>query len=181
MQIDGKRVKATRFFMGNEYRLQVEKLNEIYDKEYGYHRKIRFDKALYLKLINKPKIYFKFKGITLKRKNISKTDLASFKTFEEAFHQLMIELMELQVQTIKNAIGNNKEIKQIYIDGGFTENDVFVKLMAHHFADYKIRTSKAALGSALGAAMVVSDKEIKSKFLKENYKLEKLPPLLLTN
>ena len=181
MRIDGKRVKATRFFMGNEYRIQVEKLSTIYDKEYGYHRNIKFNKELYLKLINNPKIYFKFEGITLKRNPISKTDLKSFKTFEEAFHQLMIELMELQVQTIKNAIGNSKEIKQIYIDGGFTDNDVFVKLMAHHFSNYKIRTSKSALGSALGAAMVISKKSINSKFLKENYKLEKLPPLLLTN
>ncbi len=179
MRIDGKRVKATRFFMGNEYRIQVEKLGEIYEKEYGYHRKIKFNKELYLKLMSTKKIYFKFEGITLKRKQITKTDLASFATFEEAFHQLMIELMELQVQTIKNAIGNNKKIKQIYIDGGFTDNDVFVKLMAHHFKNYKIRTSKSSLGTALGAAMVIADKKISSKFLKENYKLEKLPPLLL--
>lgn len=179
MRIDGKRVKATRFFMGNEYRIQVEKLGEIYGKEYGYHRKVKFNKDLYLKLISNKEIYFKFEGITLKRKQINKTDLASFTTFEEAFHQLMIELMELQVQTIKNAIGNNKNIKNIYIDGGFTDNDVFVKLMAHHFKNYKIRTSKSALGTALGAAMVISNKKISSKFLKENYKLEKLPPLLL--
>ena len=181
MGIDGKRVKATRFFMGNEYRVQVEKLSKFYKKKYGYHRNIRFNKTLYLSLINNPKIYFKFEGITLKRKPISKTDLKKFDTFEEAFHQLMIELMQLQVQTIKNAIGNNKEIRQIYIDGGFTDNDVFIKLMSHYFSGYKIRTSKSSLGSALGAAMVISDKNINSKFLKENYKLEKLPPLLLTN
>lgn len=179
MRIDGKRVKATRFFMGNEYRIQVKKLGKFYHKEYGYHRNIKFDKDLYLKLISNKKIYFKFEGITLKRKQITQTDLASFATFEEAFHQLMIELMQLQVQTIKNAIGNNTNIKHIYIDGGFTDNDVFVKLMAHHFKDYKIRTTTSPLGTALGAAMVIANKKISSKFLKENYKLEKLPPLLL--
>lgn len=179
MQIDGKRVKATRFFMGNEYRIQVERLGEIYGKEYGYHRNVKFNKDLYLRLISTSKIYFKFEGITLKRKQINKTDLKPFKEFEEAFHQLMIELMALQVQTIKMAIGKNKEIKQIYIDGGFTDNDVFVKLMAYHFKTYKIRTTKSPLGTALGAAMVISDKKINSKFLKNNYKLEKLPPLLL--
>jgi len=179
MRIDGKRVKATRFFMGNEYRIQVEKLGAFYKKEYGYHRKVKFNKKLYLRLISNSGIYFKFEGITLKRKQISETDLKPFPTFEEAYHQLMIELMLLQVQTIKMAIGTNKNIQQIYIDGGFTDNDVFVKLMAYHFQDYKIRTSKSSLGSALGAAMVISDKKIKSNFLKENYKLEKLPPLLL--
>jgi len=179
MRIDGKRVKATRFFMGNEYRIQVEKLCEFYGKEYGAHRDVKFNQKTYLQLISNPEIHFKFEGITLKRKQISKTDLEDFSTFEEAYHQLMIELMALQVQTIKMAIGNTKEINQIYIDGGFTDNDIFTKLMAHHFKSYKIRTTKSPLGSALGAAMVISDKASSTNFLKENYKLEKLAPLLI--
>jgi len=179
MRIDGKRVKASRFFMGNEYRIQVEELSKFYDKTYGYHRSIKFDKNIYLKLIVNSGIYFKFKGITLKRKQISKTDLEGFSTFEVAYHQLMIELMKFQVQTIKMAIGATIAIKQIYIDGGFTDNDVFVKLIAYHFQKYKIRTAKSSLGSALGAAMVISKKKLSAKFLKENYKLEKLTPLLL--
>ncbi len=178
MQIDGKRVKATRFFMGNEYRIQIEELSKFYHKEYGAHRNIKFDKGIYLKLISNPGIYFKFKGITLKRKQINKTDLEHFESFEEAFHQLMIELMDMQVQTIKKAIGNNKLIKLIYIDGGFTDNDVFVKLIAHHFQEYKIRTTKSPLGSALGAAMIISNKKLNANFLKENYKMKKLTPLL---
>lgn len=178
LRIDGKRVKASRFFMGNEYRLQVEKLGDYYKKEYGYHREVKFDKDLYLKLIEKPSIYFKFEGISLKRKQLQKTDLEPFSTFEEAYHQLMIELMELQIHTISKAIGNSN-IRKIYIDGGFTDNDVFMKLMAHHFSDFKVLSTQCPLGSALGAAMVISNKRVTSKFLKENYRMKKLMPLLL--
>lgn len=178
LRVDGKPVKASRFFMGNEYRLQVEKLGENYKKEYGYHRNVKFDKGLYLKLIENPSIYFKFEGISLQRKKINKTDLESFKTFEEAFHQLMIELMELQIQTIRKAIGNS-EIKTIYIDGGFTDNDVFMKLMSHHFSEFEVLSTQSPLGSALGAAMVISNKKVKTSFLKENYRMKKLVPLLL--
>lgn len=177
LRVDGKRVKASRFFMGNEYRLQVEKLGKYYQKAYGYHRDVKFDKELYLKLIEKPSIYFKFEGISLKRKQLHKTDLEPFKTFEEAYHQLMIELMELQIRTIQKAIGNSV-IKKIYIDGGFTDNDVFMKLMAHHFSDFKVLSTQCPLGSALGAAMVISNKKVTSKFLKENYRMKKLMPLL---
>ena len=176
LRIDGKRVKASRFFMGNEYRLQVEKLCEHYKKEYGYHRDVKFDQELYLRLIEKPAVYFKFEGITLKRIALQQTDLEPFDTFEEAYHQLMIELMELQLHTISNAIGNSK-IKTIYIDGGFTDNDVFMKLMAHHFSNFKVLSTESPLGSALGAAMVISNKKITSKFLKENYRMKKLVPL----
>jgi L-fuculokinase len=176
LRIDGKRVKASRFFMGNEYRLQVEVLCKYYQKEYGYHREVKFDQALYLRLIEKPAVNFKFEGISLKRLP-PETELEPFDTFEEAYHQLMIELMELQIDTINRAIGNSK-IKRIYIDGGFTDNDVFMKLMAHHFSSYKVLSTHSPLGSALGAAMVISDKQITSSFLKENYRMKKLVPLL---
>lgn len=176
LRIDGKRVKASRFFMGNEYRLQVEKLCEYYHKEYGYHRGVKFDQKIYLFLIEKPSVYFKFEGISLQRLP-QKTELEPFDTFEEAYHQLMIELMELQVDTINKAIGNST-IKKIYIDGGFTDNDVFMKLMSHHFSSFKVLSTHSPLGSALGAAMVISDKQITSQFLKENYRMKKLVPLL---
>lgn len=178
LRVDGKRVKASRFFMGNEYRLQVKKLGDYYGKEYGYHRNVKFDQDLYLKLMRNPSIYFKFEGISLQRKELHKTDLKPFASFEEAYHQLMIELMELQIHTIKNAIGNT-EIKTIYIDGGFTDNDVFMKLMACHFSEFKVLSTQSPLGSALGAAMVISNKKVDSTFLKENYRLKKLVPLLL--
>ncbi|MDT0651454.1 FGGY-family carbohydrate kinase [Autumnicola edwardsiae] len=177
LRVDGKPVKASRFFMGNEYRLQVEMLGDYYQKEYGYHRDVKFNKELYLMLIEKQSIYFKFEGISLQRKKLEKTDLEPFETFEEAYHQLMIELMELQIRTIRKAIGKS-EIKTIYIDGGFTDNDVFMKLMAHHFSEFKVLSTHCPLGSALGAAMVISNKKVKSKFLKENYRMTKLMPLL---
>lgn len=176
LRIDGKRVKASRFFMGNEYRLQVEKLCTYYQKEYGYHREVQFDQDIYLGLIEKPAVYFKFEGISLQRLP-QKTELEPFETFEVAYHQLMIELMELQVDTINNAIGNSK-IKKIFIDGGFTDNDVFMKLMSHHFSSFKVLSTHSPLGSALGAAMVISEKQVNSQFLKENYRMKKLVPLL---
>ena len=175
LRIDGKRVKASRFFMGNEYRLQVEKLTDYYRKEYCYHLDLQFNQDIYLKLIEKPKVYFKFEGISLQRLPLE-TELEHFATFEEAYHQLMIELMELQIDTISNAIGNS-DIKTIYIDGGFTDNDVFMKLMSHHFSNFKVLSTQSPLGSALGAAMVISDKQVTSKFLKENYRMKKLVPL----
>lgn len=176
MGIDGRRIKATRFFMGNEYKIQVRKLGEYYDKEYGYHRSVKFDQELYLKLIKEPSIHFKFEGIRLERKQLEQTNLTPFKTFEAAFHQLMIELIELQVKVIKMAIGDTK-ISKIYIDGGFTDNDIFIKLIAALFKDFRIRTTVSPLGSALGAAMVISNKKLNKNFLKEHYKMNKLTPL----
>ncbi|WP_179021774.1 FGGY-family carbohydrate kinase [Winogradskyella forsetii] len=180
MRIDGKRVKATRFFMGNEYKLQVKKISDYFEKPYGYHRGMKFDLNIYNKLMTEQKIYFKFEGIRLKREEIKKSSFNTLNGFEEAYHQLMIELLELQFETIKRAIGNTN-IKRIYIDGGFTDNDIFVTLMANHFKNFKVRTTQSALGSALGAAMVIGSQKLDRRFLKDNYKMQKLTPLQMTN
>jgi hypothetical protein len=44
----------------------------------------------------------------------------------------------------------------------------------------KIRTTKSSLGSALGAAIVISGKWLTPDFLKENYDLRKHVPKILT-
>ncbi len=178
MQIDGKRVKATRFFMGNEYNLQVKKLHAYFKKESGYDQQIKFDSKLYSKLKKDTSIKFKFEGISTGKDSLEKTNLAQFASFEEAYHQLMIELVQLQISSLKNAMADT-DIKKIYMDGGFTDNDIFVKLMGHYFQNYKVSTARSGLGSALGAVMVISDNELSSDFLKKNYQMKKLKPLAL--
>ena len=172
LQPSGEPVKAARLFLGNEYKVQVEKLRKHYNKKKGYHRKIKFDDQLFFQLKKSPKKYFKLESIASYSNEVSKTDLANFSTFKKAYHQLMIELMELQLQTVELAIGNSS-IKKIFIDGGFADNDLFVKIIAHHFGQYKIRTTQSPLGSALGAAMMVSEKKVKKSFLKKNYAMKK--------
>ena len=50
----------------------------------------------------------------------------NFKDYNHAYHQLMTELVLLQIKSIKKAIGEQK-IKRLYIDGGFSDNNLFIK------------------------------------------------------
>ncbi len=181
LSLEGKPVRATRFFMGNEYKKQVKKLSTHFDKDNEYHKTIKFDLNLYLKLKKKKKRHFRFEEIEFEKPNRpDHTHLSIFSSFEEAFHELMIELVQIQVKTTRLAIGKSV-IKKIYIDGGFIENEIFVKLIALNFKEYKVRTTKSPLGSALGAAMAISDQKLDSRFLKDNYQVKKLkPPVLQT-
>lgn len=172
MRIDGNPVRASRLFLGNEYKVQVQHLCKFYGKEYGYHRNIKFDEEIYNDLNTKEIKYFKFESIK-NLKEIQETSLSEFDSFEVAFHQLMIELMQLQLVTLKAAIGKQR-IKKFFVDGGFADNDIFINLLSRHFPDVKLRTTKSPLGSAMGAAMVISDKRIPEKFLKKHYKLKKI-------
>jgi sugar (pentulose or hexulose) kinase len=87
-------------------------------------------------------------------------------------------LVQLQAGSIKRAIGTS-DIKRLYIDGGFSDNQVFLELLSNALNKMKIRTTNASLGSAMGAAIVISDRRLNPEFLKENYALQKHIPLIL--
>jgi L-fuculokinase len=179
MRIDGKPVMASRLFLGNEYKLQVKELSTHFNIPYGYHRDLAFDEAIFLKLRKDPKTRFCFQTINKDRPQPDTTLLDAFDSFDEAYHQLMIELVDLQLDSIKKAIGNTP-IKKIYIDGGFTDNDIFIKLLSTYLQGYKVRTTQSPLGSALGAAMVISNKKIGAKFLSKHYSLKKHESLIFS-
>jgi len=177
MRINGKPVKATRIFLGNEYKVQVEKLNERFGVNDDFHRQVKFDYDTYLEIMKDFNFCYKWESI-FDEDMPDKTKMLYHK-YEHAYHQLMTELVLLQIKCIKKAIGTDP-IKRIYIDGGFSNNDIYIKLLSHNFRDKKLSTTDASLGSALGAAISISDNKLNSKFLKENYALKKHVPFIVS-
>lgn len=175
MRINGKPVKSTRLFLGNEYSYQVKKLSEHFQVPKDYHISVNFDKEIYLKLNKQFKHHFKWKG--LKSSKMPTQTIINHTNFEEAYHQLMMELVELQIKNIKMAKGD-MIIKKLYVDGGFTDNEVYIQLLSYLLKDMKLSTTDSSLGSALGAAIAISDVQLNSKFLKKNYSLKKHVPFI---
>ncbi|GGD04809.1 FGGY-family carbohydrate kinase [Hyunsoonleella pacifica] len=176
MRINGKPVKATRVFLGNEYKLQVEKLNKHFGVNDDYHRNVDFDYDIYLEIKKDFKHCFKWESIS--DETMPEKTAFQFDKYEHAYHQLMTELVLLQIKCIKEALGTDK-IARIYVDGGFSNNDIYIKLLSHNFNNKKLSTTDASLGSALGAAISISDKKLNSKFLKQNYALKKHVPFIV--
>ncbi|MDD7885141.1 FGGY-family carbohydrate kinase [Flavivirga sp. 57AJ16] len=176
MRINGKSVKATRLFLGNEYKIQVSKLDQHFKVPEDYHRHIKFNYNTYLKIVQNFKHLFKWESIN--DDEMPPQTKIPYDNYEYAYHQLMTELVLLQVKSIKNVIGKD-DIQRLYVDGGFSDNDLYIKLLSHYFRDMKLRTTDSSLGSALGAAIVISDSKLNSKFLKKNYSLKKHVPFII--
>ncbi|MDG1729313.1 MAG: FGGY family carbohydrate kinase [Algibacter sp.] len=176
MRINGKPVMATRVFLGNEYKLQVEKLNKYFNVNDEYHRNVSFNYDTYLEIIRDFKYCFKWESIV--DDNMPEKTNFSFDKYEHAYHQLMTELVIIQIKYIREALGENR-IARIYVDGGFSNNDIYIKLLSHKFNHKRLSTTDASLGSALGAAISISDKKLNSKFLKRNYALKKHVPFIV--
>lgn len=170
MRIDGNPVKVSRLFLGNEYKLQVKFLAKQFNVSEDYHKSVRFDQDTFFE-INKDFVHM-FKWSSISSEHMPKETKIPYTKFEHAYHQLMLELVLLQEKSIRAAIGNQK-IKKLYIDGGFSDNEIYIQLLSQYLGNMKLSTTDASLGSALGAAIVISDIALEPKFLKKNYALKK--------
>ena len=155
MQIQGYPVRASRIFLGNEHALQVRKLNQYFEKPPGYYQSVIWDEELLNRLRKYGKNIFRIESFEIDQNQKLPTDLSIFDSFEAAYHQLMIELTDLQFQSSSLALGQSG-VFDIFIEGGFLKNKLFMELMSRNFSGYEIKHSESSAGPELGAALVVS-------------------------
>ena len=176
MRMNGKPVKSSKLLLGNEYKHQISVLNAHFNASKDAHKTVKFDLEIFNSIENNFESCFQWKYLS--DTNAPKETAITHTTFETAYHQLMIELTRLQVKNIEAAKGENVKINRLFLDGGFSDNNVFINLLSHYLRDMKLRSTSSSLGSALGAAIVISDSKLNSKFLKENYSLKKHIPFV---
>jgi L-fuculokinase len=157
LQPNGKQVKASRFFLGNEFSKWVKMLDSFFGKSEDYHRHVLFDETLFQQSqkILSPLFVNNTANTEVYFNKNSAFDLSWFSTYEEAYHHLVGELVTVQVDKIYLALGKSA-IKKVYIDGGFAANDVFLKTLQQNLPGFEFIPSDIPLGSSLGAAMVIS-------------------------
>ena len=85
----------------------------------------------------------------------SSVNLSHFLTFADAYHQLMLDLVDLSMESLNLIIPTEDHTKTVYISGGFARNELFVRLLASRLPGKKVYTSEIDNATALGAAMVV--------------------------
>ena len=176
MRIDGKPVKAARLFLGQEYKTQVAYLTQHFGVGEDYHRTVSFNYATFRRIMEGFTYHFHLEYLDHPDNPPVTTIPGS--DFEYTYHHLIIELVEQQVRSLETSLGDTK-IKKLFLDGGFSDNEVFLHLLSHHFRDLQLRTTDSSLGSALGAAICISDKALDSKFLKYNYGVRKHQPFII--
>jgi sugar (pentulose or hexulose) kinase len=161
MDYRAKPVKASRAFLGNEHDYQVRRIASHFNKAEDYHHHIRPDKKILLHLLqtnhtNEKKFYpQKMQGTgPMPGYTGPENELSYFESFEEAYHQLMLDLVGIQISSLRLAQGNSSPEK-IFISGGFCKNQLFLQLLASCYKEAKFYVSDLNRSSALGAALVM--------------------------
>lgn len=163
LDIYGNQVKASRLFLGSEYMHQTKKLSRKFGLEHR-NSAVDLDSVLLNKLSRNAN---PGKRLTLEtahnsgpfpQEEAGSWQVDEFSSYEEAYHQLMLDLVSIQVTSIKLAQGSNS-VDKLIITGGFSQNDFFVTLLASFLPDKKVYTASVPHASALGAAMVMDATE----------------------
>jgi len=156
MSITKKPVKSSRLFLGHLHEVAVNRLNDHFRTQPDYYKSVRPDSRL-LEICKRKcgdqRFFFEMQPYSRELKE--KFDFFVFKTFEEGYHQLMVELAELTVEAIDLIIPADDDIENIYITGGFSNNQLFIKLISDSYPMKHVYTSEIFNATALGAALVI--------------------------
>ncbi len=157
LSYDGKPVKASRLFAGYQHEQQVKRLADYFHNPIHYYNTIKYDAAI-LKKLQRMKTNEKTNSSTaiIQQSSFERHELANFETSEEAYHQLVLDIMLQQIRSVKLVL-QGAPVKKIFVDGGFTNNAVYMNLLATAFPYIEVFAANTPQASALGAAIVMHD------------------------
>lgn len=147
LQPNGKPVKASRLFGGHFHEEQVARIEQHFN---GSYKDCRFNDSVFEL---KPSDSSVFECAFASRNLDDFTDLAS------AYDQFMVDLVGQQIFSL-NLLLKDAPVKQLLVDGGFSKNEWYMRLLAHAFPNLEVYAAEVAQASALGAALMVYKGEI---------------------
>ena len=156
IEYHGKPVKASRLFAGNEHEIQTKRLAAHYGKPADYYKRVKYSPAIIETLHAKyPKV--KEEQTTdndLLKFVFDQRDLSEFITYDEAYHCLIIDIMQKQFISSQLVVKHTK-VKRIFVDGGFSNNIIYMHLLAAAFPTLEVFAASVAQATAVGAALSI--------------------------
>lgn len=150
LDYNGKPIKASRLFSGNEHEKQTNLLGELFLVQPDHYKTIQYNREIMQTLL-----FLKKSNLPMESIAFVQRDYSSYKTYEEAYHQLILDLVAMQF--ISTGLVLTQRTKHIFVDGGFSKNPVFMNVLAVFFPTHKIYAASVAQATALGAALVMHE------------------------
>jgi sugar (pentulose or hexulose) kinase len=173
MQPEGRAVQAIRLFMGKEYDEQLDQISSHFRVSKKELNAISYQSKYTPVNLNKPV----FQWIYLdKNPELLQTNWDALSHPEAAVHHLVYDLTLQLSKHIREQIQLD-EIEEFYIEGGFSKNTVFLTYLSYFFPEVSLYKAETAVGSALGAALVLGISEKNLDGLRHNLNWEPFQPV----
>jgi len=165
----GNAVKASRLFAGNEHEVQTKRLAAHFQTAELHYRHISFNEGYYNELLQKSRNEERETNIPALLHKFGSRSLADYNTYDEAYHQLIFDLVKAQVVS-STLVLENTPVKKLFVDGGFGNNPLFMQMLADALPGYEVFASSVPQATALGAAMAIH----------QHWNSQPIPPDLVT-
>ena len=155
MSIQQQQVKSSRLFLGHIHDVNVERLNKHFGVVPGHYKTIKTTAEKIARLLqnNQGRVFFR-QGVPADYVD-SSVALSQFLTFADAYHQLMLDLVDLSMESLELILPADDHTRTVYISGGFARNELYVRLLASRLPGKEVFTSAIDNATAMGAAMVI--------------------------
>jgi hypothetical protein len=155
LHYQGKPVKASRLFAGNEHEEQVKRIAEYFNEGIAQYKTIEFDARLVSELERKiAPIETSDTKALINESLFAKRNLADFASGEEAYHQLMMDIIAQQKASTQLVL-QGTDVKRIFVDGGFSKNSAYMHLLAKAFPGQEVFAASMAQATSLGTALAI--------------------------
>jgi L-fuculokinase len=129
LTFQGKPIKAARLFAGYEHEQVSKQLAKKWNVAEGAYKSVKYNPAF---------------------------EESREENYEVEYHCFIQRLVEKQVAST-NLIIQNSSVKRIFVDGGFSKNEIFMNLLANAYPEIEVYAAEIAQASALGAALVIHE------------------------
>jgi sugar (pentulose or hexulose) kinase len=148
----GKPVKAARLFAGQEHEDQVRRIAAHFNQDAVKYRSLAFnpDLTAALQARDEHRVRENITGPSV----FDQRELGNFHNDVEAYHQLIMDIMERQV-TSTRLVMDPTHTNRIFVDGGFSKNAIYMNMLASAFPKTEVYAASMAQATALGAALAI--------------------------
>ncbi|HEV2482000.1 MAG TPA: FGGY family carbohydrate kinase [Puia sp.] len=155
MSFQGRPVKASRLFAGYEHEQQVQRLAAHFHTAPARAANVHFDPECVARLRSSNETANDNDDITPVTASVfHQRELKSFANFEEAYHQLMLDIMDQQIISTRLVL-HDTDVRRIFVDGGFGRNQLYMHLLAEAFPGVEVFTASIPQATAMGAALAI--------------------------
>jgi hypothetical protein len=155
LQYKGKPVKASRIFAGNEHEEQVKRIAEYFHESVVRYRTMEFNRTTIATLQQRiPDVECKDTIQLINKSLFAQRDLALFENDEEAYHQLIRDIITQQ-KASTGLILKGTNVTRLFVDGGFSKNSIYMNLLAAAFPKLEVFAASMAQATAVGTALAI--------------------------
>ncbi len=151
MEYHGKPVKAARLFAGYEHEKQAKRLADHFDKPEEHFTQVAFD----VSLLERPSFAAGPSHVQAGThvSAFAERELSSFPSYEAAYHQFIYDIICQQYASTSLIMDENTT--RIFVDGGFSKNQVYMNLLALAFPGKEVFAASVSQATAIGAALAI--------------------------